>query len=545
MHIRASFLRGVRSIGQNGDTDIFPSPLDKYLFFDNPEACADCLHEYFNEACKVGSSGLKSFFRPFLSKDTVLSHAGFKGFRWATQIHQFGNAYLLGLVIHAADRIQVRRDAVAGGRSFSYNFRSGESSSLFTPNGWQSFESAKREIARQRPGYVGIADIADFYSRVYHHRIKNEMNHAGVDGQIVLQIDVMLSMIADDKSFGLPIGGDASRILAELALVPVDEQLVTDGIEYRRYVDDYVIFGPTRADVFRSVVRLSEILHSHGLSLQKSKLRIDNVSSLFGATDLKSELDAESRVSLETDLSLEIRRMMLLDISYDPYSETAKEDYDRLKEEAETIRVGDILSHQIKLPHPNMSILRRIFRLFKFIDFDQQAALVEMMLDNSHLIFPILPRVLHVAKPMVSKIDPVKRGRLFRKLRAIVTARREDMAVPMNRLFALRLLAHDPSTEATKLIAEMYRDTNHPSLRRDAVLVMARRGNWSWLGERRKLFDQLHQWEQEAFIACSFLLGDEGAHWRRGYSKGFSGFQMLTLDWMQARVQDGKRLLPV
>jgi hypothetical protein len=72
----------------------------------------------------------------------------------------------------------------------------------------------------------------------------------------------------------LPVGGPASRLLAELVLNNVDKLLRSEGVRFCRFVDDYRIFCASKEEAYERLILISDKLFNEGLSLQKNKTRI-------------------------------------------------------------------------------------------------------------------------------------------------------------------------------------------------------------------------------------------------------------------------------
>jgi hypothetical protein len=72
----------------------------------------------------------------------------------------------------------------------------------------------------------------------------------------------------------LPVGGPASRILAELALNNVDQYLRSSALAFVRYADDYHLFYDSKQEAYLALRTISETLGNEGLVLQRSKTRI-------------------------------------------------------------------------------------------------------------------------------------------------------------------------------------------------------------------------------------------------------------------------------
>jgi histidine ammonia-lyase len=78
---------------------------------------------------------------------------------------------------------------------------------------------------------------------------------------------------------GLPVGPDASAVLANVVLAPVDRTLADEGIEHLRWVDDIVV---TAADPRAALSAIRRALERIGLRLNERKTRIVDPASLRG-----------------------------------------------------------------------------------------------------------------------------------------------------------------------------------------------------------------------------------------------------------------------
>ena len=151
----------------------------------------------------------------------------------------------------------------------------------------------------------------------------------------------LLSRFSKNVSYGLPIGGPASRILAELCLNAPDLHLVRRKIPFCRYADDYCLFSKDKAEAYRLLVFLSEKLHNEGLALQKKKTRI-LTSEEF--QEIVRALDPADTTNLSAN---EEQKLLKLSLRFDPYSPTAEADYLALREAVNQIDIIGILGREI------------------------------------------------------------------------------------------------------------------------------------------------------------------------------------------------------
>lgn len=159
---------------------------------------------------------------------------------------------------------------------------------------------------------VVACDIANFYDRLNLHRLENTL-HAipGIDHDAVKLLNELLLYWSNRDSYGLPVGSNASRILAEASLINVDKFLVERNIKFSRYVDDYRLFARDASEAHSWLSVLVERLSQEGLFLNTSKTSIieaKKVSKESIAMPNASAVDAVADHEMEkTDLPIIIR----------------------------------------------------------------------------------------------------------------------------------------------------------------------------------------------------------------------------------------------
>jgi hypothetical protein len=134
----------LENISTHGDTDVFPFPFERSLFQEKLNACVDYvneIHEHFEDHLTG---------HPPLTIE-MLSQVGYTGFRRATLIEPFWNAYYLALVISVGDQIEARRISVEQNNVFSYRFSwNDERKSLFADSTWNDYR--REAIIRRDSG---------------------------------------------------------------------------------------------------------------------------------------------------------------------------------------------------------------------------------------------------------------------------------------------------------------------------------------------------------------------------------------------------------
>jgi hypothetical protein len=77
---------------------------------------------------------------------------------------------------------------------------------------------------------IASTDISDYYSRINFHRLENLLDDVAPGHGAVRFIKKHIKTIRARQSFGLPVGGSAARMLAELSLCDTDQALRDQGL---------------------------------------------------------------------------------------------------------------------------------------------------------------------------------------------------------------------------------------------------------------------------------------------------------------------------
>lgn len=310
---------------KHGDTDIFPYPFELKFF----EQRADIIKA---EISKLDISQ----YHPISLIESLIPKTKF-GFRVAHQPHPVDTLVFTSLVLKIFDDIESGRDDEANMRAFSYRKVPGCNVEIFQPgrNFRDWLEYLKTFVFSDEYDYVIRTDISDYYQRIYRHRLENIIDSLSGQTAVVKRIEKIISDWRGNQSFGLPVGGNAARLLAEAALNDTDLALISEGLNFSRYVDDIVIFVEKGRDPYAVLAFLAKHLsENEGLSLNNQKTRIlewgqflatldepggeDEVTrdqfateKLFWAAYGKNDLSAEALEELTTrDLAKELNDLL-------------------------------------------------------------------------------------------------------------------------------------------------------------------------------------------------------------------------------------------
>ena len=220
-----------------------------------------------------------------------------------------------------------------------------------------------------------------------------------------------------------------------------------------------------------------------------------------------------------------------LRVHYDPYSATADADYAQLLKELNSFDIVGMLGRQLVKSRVDESLTRRLVAALKHLSVSVQNDAVRSLLKNLELLYPIFPSVMNLCRGLLDVLDAKVKDELYRTLRHSIQVNSYVTQVPTNLAYALRTLAFDSSEETEILLARVYKNSDSMMLRRDIILMMAHRRADHWVSNCRKSFPTLTQWERRALLISSYVLGDEGSHWRDSVKKNLNSFDKLVLKW--------------
>jgi hypothetical protein len=376
----------IDNISKLGDTDIFPYPIENMMLFDRQSSVETLLME------------IESNFDKWLAEYPVdVIHScvpvGYTGYRWATMIDPIWNAFLLYQVLMISEQIETERVPIEKKSVFSYRIKlNEESGKLFDSEiNWRGFYSTALSEAEDKESlFVVRFDISDFYNRVYHHRLENAIVRLGADQVIKSRIMKILQDISNNDSYGLPVGGNASRILAELLLNSMDKMMINKKYRFFRYVDDYILFASSKEDAYQKLNWCVEyMLRNWGLSLQKSKTQIQT----------KGEFISHAKANLEGEENQENRTrtdFLKIHIHYDPYSLTAEEDYLKLQDQLEGFDITSLIKDEIRKSRIHLALGKQLMSAILFLSGEKLNLAIQTICTNLEVLYPVLPTVMQV-----------------------------------------------------------------------------------------------------------------------------------------------------
>ncbi|MFC2254561.1 RNA-directed DNA polymerase [Labrys portucalensis] len=150
-----------------------------------------------------------------------------------------------------------------------------------------SLLSEKRIGAYATARAILQTDVLSFYHSIYTHSIPwalhgkrvAKRNRSTTDAAVYgNQIDALLRACQDGQTIGIPVGPDSSRIISELILCAIEQQIGVDHFKRLtggyRYMDDFFLCFDSRIDAEAFLAALREAVLSFDLQLNASKTHI-------------------------------------------------------------------------------------------------------------------------------------------------------------------------------------------------------------------------------------------------------------------------------
>lgn len=497
-----------------GDTDVFPTPFEyQAISHDWDSVKADL----------AGQNVLKWTTRP---ARTLISPKSRYAFRVVTQLDPIDFLIFSSLIYEIAPDIEARRVSVAENIVFSYRVETNAEGELFNPDiGYRSFLDRCRFKLNEHGDncFVSTADISDFYSRIYHHRLENALRSATRQTNHVSGIMRLLAGWNGTETYGIPVGCAPSRLLAEITLSDVDEALLANGIDFIRFNDDYRFFATTRTQAYQQIAFLAETLFkNHGLSLQPQKTSIYS-AQLFRDNFLSTPLDKEMD-SLHQRFE-ELLAEIGLESWYEPI------EYDNLnKKEQELIgalNLVELFREEAESEEPDVPVIRFCLRRLGQLG---DAGVVEYIFNNIDSLAPAFVDVIEYFTRLRHLDDAVRSVLGGRLLNLLNNSMVSELAY--HRMWIINIFTASQEWDNEGRFVALYNNEIDQACRRKLILAMGRSQQRHWFQSQwRTLFDHPH-WQRRAVLAAgSCMPVDARKHWYKSVEPQLDLLERAVMRW--------------
>lgn len=486
----AHFKRAILLLADLGDTDILP-PLFEFQFF--KEAADPVVKKLLSFA--PGAYNPVGVFE-------VLSPKTQTSFRIAHQLYATDALLFTAAAIEIAGAIDQARLGPEHG-AFSYRFDSDATSpSLFTDectyHEWLISISnmCEPEEAFSNDVLVLETDISDFYGRIYFHRIEHVLDDVEAANAPRKVVENIIKNSRARQSHGLPVGGAASRIVAEGVLIDVDTMLRREGFKFTRFVDDFRIVVESPAQAHTALCRLAEhLMLTEGLSLNAAKTRI------VSASTVKDEIDNSFSEVFTNEERNGLER----------YFQAIYDSEDVAESIADAMDIDTLirkLEKALKLEKIDYTSVKLILRALRANPMENPERLIDQF---SQLLYFALRDFCMLLGAQAQKVPEHAELIADKLLIVVATSPFKDMALVriwVNHLFVAGAL---PITDARMSQLEF---GSTQIERRQNILLRGRLKDRAFFREAKTRFGDLSEWEKPAvMLGASCLAASEYDTW--------------------------------
>ncbi|WFB87606.1 MULTISPECIES: RNA-directed DNA polymerase [Streptomyces] len=172
--------------------------------------------------------------------------------------------------------ISAELDAFRNPSVYSYRWNHRARKPIFWKTSWTRMRrEAKAELLRNWNYKVASLDVSSFYEHIDVAILSDDLNMVTTNELAVRRItDFLKKFQTINHAWGLPQGSDASGILANAYLAPVDEFLKRNNFPFFRYSDDIMIFDEGWNTLRDVIIEVNRIFRSKRLSMSAHKTGI-------------------------------------------------------------------------------------------------------------------------------------------------------------------------------------------------------------------------------------------------------------------------------
>lgn len=151
----------------------------------------------------------------------------------------------------------------------------------------------ERELERieRTARVIAITDVRECYASIRPGVVQDRLASLGASLEITSEVGCWLRAFGDEGVTGLPVGPEASAVLADAVLFAGDIALRAAGVVHLRWVDDVVIASPDRRGAVRALDRLRQAWAAVGLEVHDGKTLLLNRDD-FGALSARPKSPA-------------------------------------------------------------------------------------------------------------------------------------------------------------------------------------------------------------------------------------------------------------
>lgn len=421
------------------------------------------------------------------------------GFRIVHQMPVIDTVLLLASTIEIGQKIEAKRLPATGTEAFSYRFAPDGKSAIFSKkqtfkdwlNAQQTLVQGNLKIKK-----VVATDISDFYARINFHRLDNLLHQAAKTHRAAEFIKKHIKVIRAKQSFGLPVGGSAARLLAELSLCDTDLALQHEGKIATRFVDDFRIFLRAGEEPYEVLASLAEHLAiNEGLSLNAAKTRVYSRSEYLAhlkemLADVSDQAEGDALDALTSNLYFD--------------DEPDQDEVDKLK----SMNLLGLLQEEVGKDSFDMGRIKVIFRALKIAT---PESAIEYITENFSELVVFAKEVVLLMQALEAEYPDCFDDLTDEIVEVILSP--PAVSIQLIKSWLLELFARGTVPIGAKKAKEL-EVLNAPLDRRQLNLIRGRAGALNFFRKSKTAFGQFASVEQPCLIwGAACLPQDEYETW--------------------------------
>lgn len=473
-------------IVEHSDGDLFPQLAEMTALKDEKDRLARDMSGKDLNQFPIGTS--RRFIVP---KDEI-------SYRQATQLDPQDSIILSAIMHQFGDGVEERRKGAD--KVFSYRFSPSRDHGLYaSQSGWNDFWAKVAQKA-SRSKTVLYCDIADFYNQIYHHTVENQLMDSGFPNQATKWVIRLLESTTAGVSRGIPVGPHAAHLIAEATLIPVDNSLEAQGIDFLRYADDILIFCSSNSEARAALSKIARTLdQQQRLTLQRHKTRFLSPAE---AGSLCRQMVEDRPISRsEKDLLSIVKKYS----SGNPYKSIsfksiAQDDWKKIRES----RIDEIVEEYLSQSPVDYIRLRWFFRRLAQVG---HPGAIRTVVSRIHELTPCFAGICAYISSVQDLDDDD-----WRELGGDLIDLFKDSSLANNEYFRLSVLSLFSRNATLNHISQIIGlfSSGDPYVRREVFLSAMASEATDWLREHKEEFTHMDPWQKRAFIfACSKFPPDE------------------------------------
>lgn len=452
------------------------------------------------------------------------------GFRKVTQLDPVDYVIFTSLVREVGKQLEKSRIPAADNIVFSNRFDPHSSGRIYSDRyTYMDFQIESRRICTEEDyPYVVMTDIADFFPRLYHHRIENTLEAILGEGhQHVVALLKILKQLSSGNSYGIPVGPRVCFLLAEVTIGDIDHCLLSERTRFVRYVDDYRLFCRSETDAYRRLHYLASVLDSnHGLTLQQTKTRIVDRDTFLARFAYDPSETEQGRLNERIESILEIAG---LDSIYDVWQGNLT---DEQEAELEKLNLSEILSDCLIHAKDDVGLISFVLRRLGDIG-DARAA--ELILNNLEALYAVMRSVVAYFHSIINKMPADEK--IQSQVVQLLDCMEMDLKVSApdyNKMMLATLFRNKNLKYDVNRVLHLYNSIPNDNVRRELILGIGCLGGDFWLRTRKQALGEFQPWTRRALlVALSGLPHDEYKYWASSLEQHCGPLDRAILRWSQ------------